>query len=299
MTEPKTADASAYGLCDRSRARLLVLKGPGVGDVHPVQTTMTIIGRAPGADIRLPDPSISRFHARLSWDDDRLSIEDLDSKNGTYVGIRRLTSPRVLVDGEAIGVGPSTLLEVTYGRSIPAAWSAAEHPGDYRRGAAPTREAYLLDRLAAEHALAQLRRQPLSLVFFRVDGLAGRCRPTVSPAFADEMMGRAAAAIYESILPDDVLARSAVDTWLCLIRGEATTAVETAERVRLRLRDGHATGCSEDGWPTVTAVVMPLAVGGGVNVDGLLAKATTAASRCMDRHTDRVVSAPAIGRIVG
>src|SRR6266536_4469253 len=60
---------------------------------HSADTT---IGRQDG-DIRFPDDAfISPLHAKLSWEDDRLVVRDLGSRNGTWVF---LEGPHRLVDG--------------------------------------------------------------------------------------------------------------------------------------------------------------------------------------------------------
>ena len=63
-----------------------------------------IIGRAPDAAVWLEAPGVSRHHARIRLDGEQATIEDLGSKNGTYVGGERLTAPVVLVDGDQIRV---------------------------------------------------------------------------------------------------------------------------------------------------------------------------------------------------
>jgi DNA-binding winged helix-turn-helix (wHTH) protein len=64
-----------------------------------------IIGRDPDAQVRLDQPTVSRRHARLIVTVDGASLEDFDSKNGTFRGTERVTSPIHLVDGDAIRVG--------------------------------------------------------------------------------------------------------------------------------------------------------------------------------------------------
>lgn len=64
-----------------------------------------ILGRDPDAEILLDSPGVSRRHARLTISAGRARIEDLGSKNGTFVDGRRVDRPRVLADGDTIGVG--------------------------------------------------------------------------------------------------------------------------------------------------------------------------------------------------
>lgn len=66
-----------------------------------------VIGRGDGADVRLPDPSVSHRHASLRQRGSDYLIVDEGSTNGTYVGAVRLApqSPRLLRSGERIRVG--------------------------------------------------------------------------------------------------------------------------------------------------------------------------------------------------
>jgi DNA-binding winged helix-turn-helix (wHTH) protein len=65
-----------------------------------------IIGRDPGLTIRLESPKISRHHAKLTVNGRDVSIEDLDSKNGTFVGRERIAAATRLRPGDEIHVGP-------------------------------------------------------------------------------------------------------------------------------------------------------------------------------------------------
>jgi DNA-binding winged helix-turn-helix (wHTH) protein len=64
-----------------------------------------VIGRDPDVDIRLDASTVSRRHARLVVDAKGVLLEDFGSKNGTYHGERRVTSPVPLADGDDIRIG--------------------------------------------------------------------------------------------------------------------------------------------------------------------------------------------------
>jgi len=64
--------------------------------------TSTSIGRTDG-DITFPDDSyMSPLHAKLSWEEGRLEVRDLGSRNGTWVF---LEAPYRLVDGDQFLIG--------------------------------------------------------------------------------------------------------------------------------------------------------------------------------------------------
>ncbi len=69
----------------------------------------TIIGRGSDADIQIDAGGVSRHHARILVVDGRASIEDLASKNGTFVGGVRLERAHLLGDGDQIRVGPALI----------------------------------------------------------------------------------------------------------------------------------------------------------------------------------------------
>jgi hypothetical protein len=69
-----------------------------------------IIGRSPEVWLTLDNPNVSRLHAKLSPVADSWTIEDLGSRNGTWVNGERLVRMRILGHGDEIRVASTTLL---------------------------------------------------------------------------------------------------------------------------------------------------------------------------------------------
>lgn len=65
------------------------------------------MGRGEGNNIVISDPEVSRKHSVLYWEDNSFVIEDLDSRNGTFVNRRQVKKER-LEDGDKIKVGNRT-----------------------------------------------------------------------------------------------------------------------------------------------------------------------------------------------
>jgi len=65
----------------------------------------SVLGRTRGCTIWIDASGISRRHARVVVTDSGATIEDLGSKNGTYVGGRRIEGPAALGDGDEICLG--------------------------------------------------------------------------------------------------------------------------------------------------------------------------------------------------
>lgn len=56
----------------------------------PIKHSPEILGRHTDCKIRLPDASVSRQHAEIAFDGDRVSIRDLGSSNGTFVNGKKV-----------------------------------------------------------------------------------------------------------------------------------------------------------------------------------------------------------------
>ena len=64
-----------------------------------------VLGRGDDVDVLVDASSVSRRHARIRVRDGRATLEDLRSKNGTFVRGERLVGPRDLADGDEIRLG--------------------------------------------------------------------------------------------------------------------------------------------------------------------------------------------------
>jgi hypothetical protein len=98
---------SGLALADRERPACWLT---GRGRTFRLAEGEHLVGREPGVTVWLDSPRVSRRHARIRVDHGRATIEDLDSKNGTFVRDVRLTAPAPLDAGDAIRIGPWTLI---------------------------------------------------------------------------------------------------------------------------------------------------------------------------------------------
>ena len=71
----------------------------------PLTDGCNVIGRGADASVWIDAPGVSRHHARILIDGDEATLEDLGSKNGTYVTGTRVTDPRPLNDGDQVRLG--------------------------------------------------------------------------------------------------------------------------------------------------------------------------------------------------
>ncbi len=70
---------------------------------------MNLVGRDRDCTVRIDSPTVSRHHARIVVSGYEATVEDLNSKNGTYVDGQRASQPLSLADGSEIRVGSVTM----------------------------------------------------------------------------------------------------------------------------------------------------------------------------------------------
>ena len=74
---------------------------------HPLIQGPNVIGRTGDADISIDRTEVSRCHARILVQGTTATIEDLGSKNGTFLNGERLDGPALLANGDEIWIGRS------------------------------------------------------------------------------------------------------------------------------------------------------------------------------------------------
>lgn len=74
----------------------------------PLEADEILLGRHLSADIRIPDPSVSRYHAVMTVTGGVWTITDLGAKGGTFVNDRRVQHAKLL-PGDKIRLGNATL----------------------------------------------------------------------------------------------------------------------------------------------------------------------------------------------
>ena len=78
-----------------------------------------VLGRDPDLELFLDSPRVSRRHAVIRVTPDGATVEDLGSKNGTFVADRRVAAATPLADGDVIRVGS---VSVTF--TVVATWGS-------------------------------------------------------------------------------------------------------------------------------------------------------------------------------
>lgn len=100
--------AAGLKLPSGKKYALTALDGPDRGRTFPVDKPRIVIGRS-DADVMLSDPQVSRQHAALEFDEENVTLVDLNSRNGTRLHGERIDSSPLVNFGEFI-IGDTTLV---------------------------------------------------------------------------------------------------------------------------------------------------------------------------------------------
>lgn len=110
----RTVHGYGYAFCGTATDEKPRGRGPGAGVAYrviwdgrdiPLRDGENILGRTDDAVTWIEAPTVSRRHARIVVGDDGAWLEDLGSKNGTFLSEQRLTSPAPLKDRDAFCLG--------------------------------------------------------------------------------------------------------------------------------------------------------------------------------------------------
>jgi len=82
---------------------LIAQSGPLEGQRWKIKSAL-LLGRGSNCDIIIPERQVSRQHSRIYPKQDSVFVEDLDSKNGTYVNGQLLREPVRLDDGDELQI---------------------------------------------------------------------------------------------------------------------------------------------------------------------------------------------------
>jgi diguanylate cyclase (GGDEF)-like protein len=223
------------GSQDRDRAYLIVLAGSAVGEMYKITKDETTIGRGSQADIQVIDEGISRRHASIRLDGDRVSVSDLGSTNGTFLNGDKVTTHE-LHDGDKIQVGSTTILKFTFHDSLDENFQRQMYESALRDGLTKAfNKKYFLERLESEFAYALRHKTPLSLVMFDIDHFKA-INDTHGHLTGDHALVMLSNLIIQTIRKEDVFARYGGEEFAVICRGvDLDGAHQFGERIRAKV----------------------------------------------------------------
>jgi len=229
-TQISVAPAPVEG--KRDRAYLVVLAGSSVGEMYKVEGEKTIIGRGGRAQIRLLDEGISREHAQILIEGNNVVLADMGSTNGTYCNGLKVER-KVLVDGDKILVGSTTILKFTYHDNLDEIFQKQMYESALRDGLTKAfNKKYFTDRLESEFTFSIRHSTPLALVLFDIDFFK-KVNDTHGHQAGDFVLSEISALLTATLRAEDVFARYGGEEFAVICRGsDGTQAQVVGERLR-------------------------------------------------------------------
>jgi two-component system cell cycle response regulator len=216
----------------RDRAYLIVLQGSNVGEMYRLEGGESVLGRGTAATIRLGDDGISRRHARIIVEKDKVRIEDLGSSNGTLVN-GTLVQSQALRDGDKIQLGSTTILKFTYHDKLEENFQRAMYDAALRDDLTKAfNKKHFLDRLEQEVAFSRRHGSHLSLLMFDVDHFK-RINDTYGHLAGDHVLQKLSQVSQSTVRTEDIFGRYGGEEFAVLCRGiPLESAATLAERLR-------------------------------------------------------------------
>ena len=90
-------------------AVLQMTNGPQRGQSYELSQQKYVLGRHPDCDIVVDAGAVSRQHAQVLGEDGQFFVEDLKSRNGTYVNGQLIEKRQLLVGGDMIQISDLAL----------------------------------------------------------------------------------------------------------------------------------------------------------------------------------------------
>ncbi len=95
----------------RSAPVLVVMDGPDANKSYPIEQDQVVLGREDHCDIVLRERQISREHIKVLRENGHYFVEDLASRNGTWVNGKKLEGTQELYDNDEIHIALAVRLQ--------------------------------------------------------------------------------------------------------------------------------------------------------------------------------------------
>jgi two-component system cell cycle response regulator len=223
------------------RACLTCLTGTLSGQLFKVSKGQLVIGRSPHAELRLDDDGISRNHARIRSETNRAWIEDMESRNGTFVNGERITTSIELRDGDKVQVGRGTVLRFGFQDALDESFHENLLSSALRDGLTKLfNKRYLMDRLDSELKFALRHETSLSLLLLDIDHFK-KINDTHGHLAGDAVLANLATVLGRAVRNEDVVARFGGEEFAIILRAIGIDpAVQMAERLRRLVEQSSA-----------------------------------------------------------
>lgn len=223
---------------DKPRPYLLVLAGTSVGEMHRIAKEKTVMGRGDKVDVRLFDEGISREHAQLIQQGEKVFLEDLGSTNGTFCNGTRVQR-QALAHGDKILLGSTTILKFSYHDKLDEMFQRQMSESALRDGLTKTfNKRYLSERLESEFTYATRHATSLVLLFLDIDHFK-RINDAHGHPAGDFVLADLSKLVSDTLGPEDILARYGGEEFAIISRGAQVSEGEVMAEGLRRLVERH------------------------------------------------------------
>ncbi len=263
-------------------AFLVVIAGPHMGDRYRIEAGQTLtIGRQKGLEIVLADDGVSRKHACIFLEGKVALVEDLGSRNGTFVeGVR--VNQRALSSGDRIQVGARSVLKFVMTDSLEQQYERHLIEAALRD---PLTRLYnrrhFDERLEVEFSSARRHRRCLGLLIIDVDRFK-RINDMHGHLAGDKALKLVGRVLARTVRKEDLVARYGGEEFVILAPETGMSGAELlAERIRKEVETSHVQ------WETET---LKVTVSVGVTVaDGTVGLDPIVTAKDVLKRADRAL----------
>jgi len=209
-----------------------------MGCRYPLSERPLILGRGEDCDIRLPDHSVSRRHARIEPTKDGFFVHDQQSTNGTFVNDRQLDSAWLLQDGDYLRVG-NCIYRYLAGGNIEAEYHEEIYRLTILDGLTQIHnQRYLGEFLDREVIRSQRHNRPLSVLMIDIDKFKS-INDTYGHLCGDFVLRELADIVRVTMRKEDLFARYGGEEFaIVLVEATRDESLSVAERIRAAV-EGH------------------------------------------------------------
>lgn len=223
----------------RKRACLIQYNGDALGRRYFFDTSEVTLGRSPSNGIVILDVSVSREHAKCFVAENTVTIEDLHSRNGSFINDQRVEARTALHDGDIVRLG-SVLFKFFAHDNVENVF----HDKIYRMatidaGTQIFNKNYLLETLEAEFTFSRVYDRPLSVIYYDLDFFK-KVNDEHGHSCGDYVLSESAQVAKSCVRKDDVIGRLGGEEFAVILpNADGKTALELAERIRCAI-ETHA-----------------------------------------------------------
>ena len=262
-----TESSPKKGLERPGDACVVVIYGPEIGRRVPLTMAPFDIGRSSKNDLFIDQESISRHHARITFDGSAYLINDMGSTNGTFVNDDPKKESK-LRDGDQIQIGRSILkfmtgenIEVHYHEEIYRLMTVDALTQIFNRR-------YFDEAMEREYNRSKRYTRALSLILFDIDHFK-KINDTWGHLAGDSMLRQLVAAVKPKLRNQDIFARTGGEEFGVLLPEiDLDGARATAEKVRM-IVEITALRYEQNAIPCTVSLGLAMLAGGEANPEEL------------------------------